>query len=267
MKQSGSRLARRAAVVAAVVAVVVVAAAFGIRAYMVWDRTRDVLPALSPVPDGPRAPRALHLLDVEPGRTTLDAVQAFTQARGWSCRDVSMRGLMQAGRAEARAKVDAAKAAGIDPDTVAGASRAHYYSRKERNPQIQWSCEDVDVTGLDDIAAGPADLHADVVFIFDAAALPLRSVMVSRKLMSQSAALALRDAALARFADLGAPHELVGAPDLTPGEKIFKRLRLVSSVWQWADRRVTVSVMNFGPAKGIDVREIVEIPWPITTAP
>jgi hypothetical protein len=263
MTPSRSRLARRAVVVV----VAVVAAAFGVRGYMVWDRTRDVLPALSPIPDGPRAPRTLHLVDVEPGRTTLDAVQAFTQSRGWPCRDASMRGLMQAGREQARAKIDAAKAAGIDPDTVAGASRAHYYSKKERNPQIQWTCEDVDASGLTDLAPSAADVRADVVFIFDAEALPLRSAMVSRKLMSQSAALALREAALARFADLGAPQEVTGAPDLTPGEKIFPRLRLVSSAWRWADRRVTVSVMNFGPAKGIDVREIVEIPWPITTAP
>jgi hypothetical protein len=256
MKQSLPRPARIAVVVVGVVVVL----AFGVRGFMIWDRTRDVLPALSPVPDGPRAPRALHLLDVEPGRTTLATVQAFTQARGWPCRDASMRGLMQAGREAARAKIDAAKAAGIDPATVAGASRAHYYSKKERNPQIQWSCEDVDVSGLSDLAAGDPAVRADVVFIFDAAALPLRSVMVSRKLMSQSAALA-------RFGDLGPAHEVQGAPDLTPGEKIFQRLRLVSSSWRWADRRVTVSVMNFGPAKGIDVREIVEIPWPITTTP
>jgi hypothetical protein len=263
MKKSLARPAR----IAALVVAGLVVAAFGVRAWMIWDRTRDVLPALSPVPDGPRAPRPLHLLDVEPGRTTLATVQAFTASRGWTCRDASMRGLMQAGREAARAKIDAAKAAGIDPDTVAGASRAHYYSKKERNPQIQWSCEDVDVSGLTDLAPGPADVRADVVFIFDAADLPLRSVMVSRKLMSQSAALALRDAALARVADLGPAHEVQGAPDLTPGEKIFQRLRLVSSSWRWADRRVTVSVMNFGPAKGIDVREIVEIPWPITTTP
>jgi hypothetical protein len=257
----------RIAAIAAIVIGVLVLSAFAVRGAMIWDRTRDVLPTLSPVPAGPRAPRPLHLLDVEPGRTTLVAVKAFTQARGWPCRDASMRGLMQAGREAARAKIDAAKAAGINPDTVAGASRAHSYSKKERNPQIQWSCEDVDVSGLTDLAAGAADLRADVVFIFDAAALPLRSVMVSRKLMRQSAALALRDAALARVADLGPPHEVQGAADLTPGEKIFQRLRLVSSSWRWADRRVTVSVMNFGPGKGIDVREIVEIPWPITTTP
>lgn len=257
---------RRIATIVGVVVAVVVVAAFAVRGFMVWDRTRDVLPEFTPVPDGPRAPRALHLLDVEPGRTTLVDVQAFTASRGWTCRDASMRGLMQAGRTEARAKVDAAKAAGIDVATVAGASRANYYSKKEQNPQVQWSCADVDVAGLADLA-GPADgVRAEVTFIFDAASLPLRSVSVSRQLQSQAATLALYEAATARFGDLGAPR-VEGTIDRRPGEKLFQRLRPVSSTWAFADRRASVTVMNFGPARGIDVRETVEIPWPVTTTP
>jgi len=250
--------------VVAVVAVLVVAA-FAYRGLQIWDRTRDVLPDVTPIPAGPRAPRPLSLLGVTPGQTRLTDVQALTAAQGWICRDASMRGLMQAGRAQARAAIEAAEARGDDPDTVSGASRAYYYSKKEQNPQVHWSCEDVDIAGLPG-SVYPADgPRAAVAFIFDADHLPLRYVMVSRKFTSQKATLVARDAALARFADLGPAHEGVGAPDLTPGEKLFARLRPVSSSWTYADRRVTVSVMNFGPRRGIDLREIVEIPWPITT--
>ena len=48
--------------------------------------------------------------------------------------------------------------------------------------------------------------------------------------------------------------------DLTPPPKPFGPEFNQAAIWPgmqgWADRRVTVSVTNFGPAKGIDVREI-----------
>jgi hypothetical protein len=248
-----------------VVAAALVAAAFGVRAFMVWDRTRDVLPEFSPVPPGPRAP-SVTLLGVEPGKTRFADVQALTTSLGYACRDTSMRGLMKQGREDVQKKMAEAKAAGEDPDTVSGASRAYYYSKKERNPQVQWSCEDVDVSRVPG-AGYDAEPRTTLSFVFDSEELPLRYVMVSRKFTSQSAAVAARDASLARFAFLGAPTTSVGAPNLDPSQKAFERLHPVSTEWAFADRRVTVSVMNFGPQKGIDVREIVEIPWPVTTTP
>lgn len=252
---------QRLGLIVGVVALLLVVAAFGIRGYMVWDRTRDVLPAFAPIPDGPRAP-PLSLLGLTPGQSTLAEVQALTSSLGVTCRDTSMRGLMQAGRDEAHRKIAEAKARGEDPDTVSGASRAGYYSKKEQNPQIQWACDDVDLGRLP-AAAMPSEPKADLVFVFDSADLPLRYITVSRKFMSQAAALAARTEALARYVALGPSTTSMGEPDLDPTHKIFERLRLVTRAWEYADRRVTVTVMNFGPTRGIDVRETLEIPWPI----
>jgi hypothetical protein len=256
---------RRALVVTALLVGGLALAAFAVRRFMIWEKTRDVLPAFSPVPLGPRAPFSPSLLGHSPGRSTLAAIQAQTALLGWPCRDTSMRGLMQAGRAEARARVEAARARGDDPDTVAGASRAGYYSKKEQNPQVQWTCEDVDVALLpagEAYAGGPP---GTVVFVFDSGTHPLRHIMVSRRFQSQREAVRAREEALARHAALGAPTSSIGSPELDPNKKAFERLRLVATEWSFADRRVVVSVMNGGPGRGIDVRELVEVPWPVST--
>jgi hypothetical protein len=255
-------------VVAAVIGVVVLGGlAVAVRAAMVWNKTRDVLPTFTPIPDGPRAP-PLSLVDARPGETLLPALQQRLAALGFACRDTSMRGLMREGRAEAQRKIEAAKEAGDDPATVSGASRAGYYSKKEQNPQVQWTCENIDVVALGDatLTPAPASLAStSLIFVFDSADHPLRHVTVSRHFVSQRDAHEAYLAALSRRAALGAPTFSLGEPDLTPDQKIFARRRLVTREWRFADRTTTVTVMNLGPKKGIDVREVLEVPWPVTT--
>lgn len=246
---------------------VLVVVAGAIRGYMVWDRSRDVLPEFTPVPAGPRAPAGFEVIaGISPGATTLAQVQAQTARLGWTCSDTSMRGLMTLGREAAQAKMAEAEARGEDPDAVSGASRAHYVSKKEQNPQVQWSCEKVDLIGLDPVVfANPGKAATGAVtFIFDSAALPLRYIVTSRKFFSQKETLEVFEAEVVRFtAALGAPTSRLGKPDLSGEQKIFARRNPVNAVWDFADRRATVGVMNMGPTRGIDIREIYEVPWPV----
>lgn len=270
MKRAG----RTTKIVLAVVGTLVVAAV-AIRGFMVWNNTRDVLPTFSPIPDGPRAPslKSIPIGGLEVGRSTLAEVQQRTAQLGFECRDTSMRGLMEQGRQEVQAKMREAEERGDDPDTVSGASRAYYHSKKERNPQVQWACDEVDLAALDPVYAAPGPVaageHHAVVFIFDSAEHPLRSVMTSRKFQSQKATLAARDRSLERFtAALGPVHTTLGSPVVDdPTKKIFPRRQIFRHDWQWADRAALVSVMNLGPKKGIDLREVVEVPWPIVVSP
>lgn len=249
------------------VRLVVVVAALGVLAVavrlgMIWNKTRDVLPVFTPVPPGAHAPSLSHAAVVV-GATTFDDVRQLTTRAGYACADTSMRGLMKLGREEAQKKIAEAKENGIDPDTVSGASRAYYYSKKEQNPQIQWTCEDADLTKLDPAFAGPSTKGA-VTFIFDSDEHPLRYIVTSRKFQSQAATRDAREQSIARFAaTLGPPPTQIGQMDERPGEKLFPRFLVVINEWTFADRRVSVTVMNRGPGAGIDLREIVEVPWPI----
>jgi len=250
----------------AIVVASLVVLAFGSRGVSIWNKTRDVLPTFSPVPSGPLAPADFSVLGLRPGVSTFAEVSSFTTSLGLPCRDSSMRGLMRQGRAAAQANIEAATARGDDPDAVSGASRAGYYSKKEQNPQVQWSCEDVDLTVFPG-TTWPAGTRGDVMVVFDSQALPLRYVMVSRHFTSQQAALAARQQSLARFAVLGPPTSTIGGePNADPSRKAFERRRPFQTEWLFADRKGTVSTMNFGPAKGIIVKEIHEVPWPIVVA-
>jgi hypothetical protein len=242
-------------------AVAVAAVLGGIRAAMVWNNHREVLPTFVAVPEGARAP-AFELGGVSPGATSLAQVQQQTQALGWTCSDTSMRGLMQLGRTQVQHKMAEAAARGDDPDTVSGASRAHYVSKKERNPQVQWNCEDVDLGQLGQGLGGGE--HGNALFIFDSPRHPLRVVTLSRKYFSQQAALTAFDAARGRFAALGASTRQ-GEPNRTRAEaKVFARSMPVSETWRFADRQGQVAALNMGPKRGIDVREVWEVPWPVT---
>ncbi len=242
---------------AIVIALVVVA--FAIRAAMVWNKTRDVLPTFVPIPDGPRAP-PLSLGGYTPGLTQFDNVKKSMAQAGYVCRDTSMRGLMQQGRSDAQTRIAEAKERGDDPKTVSGASRAGYYSSKEQNPQIVWSCDSVDGRPA---GAGLNELLS-AIFVFDSATHPLRHITISRRFMSQRDAHKAFERALATYDQLGEPTFTLGEPNMTTGEKIFERLRIVTREWRYADRTVAVSVMNTGPRRGIDVREVLEVPWPVT---
>jgi hypothetical protein len=254
---------KKVAVRVAVVLSLIVVAAFGVRGYMVWERTRDVLPAFTPVPVGEKAPR-FQLVDAVVGETKLPEVKARLEAAGLACRDTSMRGLMKLGRETARQKMAEAEAKGEDPDAVSGASRAYYYSKKEQNPQVQWTCERIPLRSFSD--ENLREHIGDVTFIFDSEEHPLRYVVVSRKFKKGEDALVAAERSLEKFAVFGPPTKKSGAPVLEPGKPPFPRYSPVKSQWSFADRRAEVVVMNLGP-RGVDVRELVEVPWPVEVTP
>ncbi|MDP2340706.1 MAG: hypothetical protein Q8O67_07105 [Deltaproteobacteria bacterium] len=260
---------KRGLKVAGIIVVVLLVAAFGYRRWMVWDRTRDVLPSFTEVPDGPRAPSSTFV-GLTIGKSTLPEVEAWTRLHGFTCRDTSMRALMQLGREQAQAKMEEAKASGTDPDTVSGASRANYYSKKEQNPRVFLACEKASMTGLDALdRAGSQAATGTVLLSFDSKNHPLRYVMVERKLFLQVDVLAQFKAVTEQFtAQLGAPTSASGRRPLeddNPDTRIFDRMQLVSNEWKFADRRAEIVVFNFGLPKGISVRETFEVPWPVRT--
>jgi hypothetical protein len=254
---------RRLGVAAGIVVGVGVVGAFAVRGYMIWDRTRDVLPTFVDVPAGPRAPATTYA-GFALGRTSLGDVQAWTQQHQMQCRDASIRGLLQAGREEARQRIAEAKARGEDEDAVSGASRAWYYSKKEQNPQVIWSCENVDLQVLGDLPRGLA--RGSLSFVFDSATHGLRSLTIERKTKSQSEALAQWElASQALTALLGAPKTTPAKPPAEDGDPqtlVFERLRPVMVGWEFSNVRASLTAMNFGAAKGVSLRELFEVPWP-----
>ncbi len=245
------------------------ASAWAYHRFQVWDRTRDVFPEFIDVPAGARAPPTARLLGLTPGTTTLPEFNAWSAAHGLSCSDTSMRALMEKGRQETQAKMKQAEDEGQDPDAVSGASRANYHSKKERNPQVRMACYDADLVKLGDgIDRGPAR-QATVMAIFDGAALPLRYVGVWRRYFSEQATLEQWKTTTARLeTELGPPTKQSASrpvEDDDPLTKPFERMVLVRDEWRFADRRAEVQVINMGPQKGIDFREILEIPWPVRT--
>ena len=260
---------KRALKVSGIVVVVLLVAAYAYRQWMIWDRTRDVLPEFAEIPAGPRAPSS-DFVGLTIGKSTLPEVEAWLQRHGMTCSDTSMRGLMQLGREQAKAKMEEAEAQGIDPDTVSGASRVNYHSKKEQNPRVFLSCENANIASLDSLnRAGSQATTGTVLLIFDSKNHPLRYVMVERKYMLQVDVLKQFKAVTSQFtAQLGAPTSasaLRPLEDDDPETRIFARMRPVRNEWKFADRKAEVVVMNFGLPKGISVREVFEVPWPLRT--
>ena len=106
-------------------------------------------------------------------------------------------------------------------------------------------------------------LKGSLIFIFDSAEIPLRYVAVSRRYIEQTKALEAHESSLAKFGVLGEPTERQGAPDLRPDISPFPRYTAVKVTWTFADMRHSIQTMNFGAPKGIEVREVSEVPWPI----
>jgi hypothetical protein len=262
-------MVKRGLKIGGIVVLVLVIAALGYRRWMVWDRTRDVLPMFTDIPPGPRAPSSTFV-GLTVGKSTLSEVEAWTKLHGMTCRDTSMRALMQLGREQTQQKMKEAEANGADPDAVSGASRAHYYSKKEQNPKVFLACEKAAMTELDGLdRSGSQAATGTVLLSFDSKDLPLRYVMVERKLMLQVDVLAQFNAVTEQFAkQLGPPTSSSARRPLEdddPETRIFARMQAVSNEWKFADRRAEIMVFNFGLPKGISVREVFEVPWPVRT--
>ena len=224
-------------------------------AYTAWRRTQAPAPLLPELVDpgpGPRAP-ANRAFGVALGEARFEAIEALAAARGLSCRDTSARALMQRVRAE-----NAAKGGGVDAVSRASAK----VSPMEQNPQVRFTCEGVDAERLGDRPRPPA--AGRWLFVFDGPEAPLRHVSYRRQHAREEAALAdAESAAEALIARFGPPHRVLrGLPPADTPSPLFPRFEPVELAWRFADLSAAVRVMGAGAA-GIDVYEVVEVPWPV----
>ncbi len=225
----------------------------------------DVWPAFAEGDGGARSPTTA-LYGFEVGRHTLSQVQQILKERGVSCVDSSMRAMMQVMR-EAKAKeLEETKAKGGDVDAVTGASILWNRSKKEENPQLRLSCEDVLLSKLD-VPGRPLSLGR-LLLIFDSKEHPLRHVSFSRNHTQGALAAADFDAGVTAFtAAFGAPTT---APSEPPGQAdggALPWLVTYEHLWTYGDVTAKVSALNMGEKRGLSVSESVEVPWPVRVGP
>lgn len=239
--------------------VVLAAAAGGIRGYMVWEQGQDLLPELQPVPAGPRAPRR-DFLNLEVRETTLSEAEVVYRGAGATCANSSFRALMKSRREVVKKEMEVVKAAGGDADAVSGASLVNYRSKKERNPQVRLSCDDVPVTAFTDRPRAAGD-GLYWLMVFDSDKHPLRHTSVSRRINDFAVAdeewRSAMDAFVARF---GAPTNVREPPqqgDPFPPGSYFE------ANWTFAD--VSAQLVAFRVDNAVRFQERVEVPWPVTT--
>jgi hypothetical protein len=229
---------------------------------MKHERERDLLPAFTEPPEGTRAPTSAAF-GVVVGKSTVHDVEALLAQQGLHCDNNSARAMMERKRAQTKAEIDALQAEGKPIDGVSGASMINHKSKMERNPQVRLSCEDVVGTALGD-RVRPASLGR-WLFVFDSESLPLRHVALRRKAADPGAALVdLTSTSDALTHSFGAPTRTQGDVDgaSLPAQTPFPLMHPVKRTWSFTDLHAEVSVVNLG-MRGLDINEVVEVPWPI----
>jgi hypothetical protein len=209
---------------------------------------------------GPRAP-STEILGVRVGVSRFGDARAVTREWGVSCADRSMRVLMGELRDKKRQEIERAKARGT-PDAVTGASIIGRRSARDENPQVRYSCDDVDSTKLADRARAPS--KGRLLYIFDDEAGPVRNASFQRNLSDHAAALAdfdaTRDAIAARLGPF-AETELGQREGTGPDAPLAKFSRRTVE-WRFSDVVATVSLANLG-GRGFAVSESLEVPLPL----
>jgi hypothetical protein len=257
---------RLALVLVGVPALVVVIGYGAYGSYRVWKMNQDVLPEFVEPGVGVRASSA-DAFSLRVGTTTLAEVEALANTWGLSCRDTSMRALMGQQRDKKKAEIESAKARGEGVDGISGASLVDYRSPKERNPQRRLSCEDTASTKLKDRER--QDSTGRVLFILDSDRHPLRHVSFRRQ--HQNHPLARDDLAesVNHYVRLhGKPHVVSELPPVEEdGSVRFPTVTPYKFEWRFTDLHIRVEAMSYGK-RGVDVNEVVEVPWPVrATAP
>lgn len=218
----------------------------------------DRLPEFVEPADGPRAPgHAAFGLKI--GESTMKDVETWVAQRQFVCSDTSVRALMARYRDKKVAEIKAAQAAG-DADGASGASWLYRSSDKEKNPQVRLACENVrlDRIGDRDRLEGAT---GRLLFIFDSPTLPLRRVVVQRRLTGDDHG-PLRQQFVAAEAALTA---LFGEPEVKqplPAEgEPFAMMRPYRRDWHFTDLEAKVSALRL--QSGVTLFEEVGVPWPV----
>lgn len=242
---------KKALLIAAGVLALLGAAAGGVRLFMVWRQSQDLLPEFVDVPAGPRAPTR-EFLGLKIASSTVADAELVAKQANVVCENSSFRALMAAKREDIKEKMAEAEAKGDDPDGITGASLVNHRSKKERNPQVRLACSKVPLTTFDDRPRVPGDALYWLI-IFDSPAHALRHTSVSRRiepdLLDEEWRVAV-DTMTRRF---GAPSKL----------KEVETIR--EAKWEFADLQAQVTAFKIG--KSVRFTERVEVPWPVRVEP
>ena len=235
----------------------------------IWAPLPDELPAFTDPPAGPRAPdNAAFRARI--GESTLDEVKALTATFSTRCANKSVRVAMQAAREAKARELDAAKAAGKGADAVTGASILMWRSPRETNPQVRWSCEDLDMAGIADRPATPRPTLAEtrLLYVFDSEKLPVRHASLQRTWSKDRATEGTADlrTTLAELeARFGAPTQRRGdlpAPPKKGAEAVtLTPMQNFLYEWQFANLKVRLNAVNL--PRGLMISEEVDVPVPV----
>ncbi len=235
----------------------------------IWAPLPDELPTFTEPPAGPRAPDNAAFR-VRIGESTLDEVKALTATFATGCANKSVRVAMQAAREAKARELDAAKAAGKGADAVTGASILMWRSPRETNPQVRWSCEDLDMARIADRPATPRPTLAEtrLLYVFDSEKLPVRHASLQRTWPKDRATEGVADlrTTLADFeARFGAPTQRRGdvpPPPKKAGETVtLTPMQNFLYEWKFANLNVRLNAVNL--PRGLMISEDVDVPLPI----
>lgn len=248
---------KKALVIAAGTLALLGAAAGGVRLFMVWRQSQDLLPEFIDVPAGPRTPRR-EFLGLEVGKSSVGDAELVAQQAGATCENSSMRALMAAKREQTKKQMADAEARGDDPDGVTGASLANYHSKKERNPQVRLACDKVALASFTDRARVPGDPLYWLI-IFDSPTHAVRHTSVSRRIDLDLVGEEWQSAVDNMTKRFGAPTKL------KPPEGDVAANAYYEAKWQFADLEAQVSAFRIGNKARF--MERVEVPWPVRVSP
>ncbi|MCA9717907.1 MAG: hypothetical protein KC468_24760, partial [Myxococcales bacterium] len=220
-----------------------------------FSREPEAEPALTfeePGP-GPRAPitAAFH---VELGETDLAGVEATVQRLGLRCGDTSIRAQMKKMR---ETKMAEAKARGEDVVTSASWAKP---SKREKNPQVRYSCGRVAASQLGDRERPTSS--GRLLYVFDSEQHPVRHASYQRTHKDQALALAdVKEAVESATKLYGPPTRVRNALPEPAGDGAveFPLLKNIEFEWEYSDLLVKIVALRLDETK-VTVGERVEVP-------
>ncbi|HGG56794.1 MAG TPA: hypothetical protein ENK31_03240 [Nannocystis exedens] len=201
---------------------------------------------------GPRAP-VTRAFGGELGRSTYETIKAMVEAQGLTCKDTSIRAMMEAKRAKAKAEQ-----AKKGTDAVSSAS-LNKKSKREKNPQVRFSCPSVTSDQLND--RNRPRSRGRLLFVFDSDKHPLRHVSYQRSHANHTAALDDYEDSVKAMTELyGEPTSTRGEPPKRDkdGTATFPPSRSLELRWDFSDLSIRVTAIHFG--RKVTVGERIEVP-------
>ncbi len=199
-------------------------------------------------------------MGVEVASLTYADAQKLTASLGYTCQNQSVKAAIERMR-EAKRKEVAEKMKAGDPDAMSGASILMGKSKREKNPQVRWSCEKADPAKLTDRKR--ETVPGRLLMVFDTPDIPVRHVSYRRSHPEERTAyIDLLGTMKALEAIFGKPTSTKNIP--TPneaGEVAFGDFKAVRVDWKYADLHVKVHAMKMG--KRVSINEAMEVPWPV----